>query len=507
MAVAVELDDAVGRRFGDVVGEHVTAVRVDALPQARAQPRPVEDVVAQDEGDALVADEVGADEERLREAFRARLRGVGHRDAEVRPIPQQPLELRLVLRRRDDQDLPDAGHHERRQRVVDHRLVIDGHELLADALGDRVQPGARAASENDSTHGGTAYLPRQTAIRRGLDSVADLAHPFNEQDDHGDSHNAYTTHPMKWLIVGAGGMLGLDLQVSLTGRDLVALARGDLDVTSADEVQLALDEIRPDVVVNAAAYTAVDAAEEHEARAFNVNAVGPANLASACARTGARLVQVSTDYVFDGQAKEPYAEEAPVAPRSAYGRTKAAGEWAVRAHLPERSWIVRTAWLYGAGGPNFVRTMINLEAQRDTLEVVDDQRGQPTWTADLARQIVRLVEADAAPGIYHGTSSGETTWFGLTRAIFERLGADPERVRPTTTDKFPRPAPRPAYSVLGHEAWARGGYRASAGLAGVVGSGLRVGPQLVIEPDAVLVLWEEPLRLRLGQRGGCLVLG
>lgn len=261
----------------------------------------------------------------------------------------------------------------------------------------------------------------------------------------------------RWLVTGAGGMLGRDLLDVLADRDVTALRRADLDVTDAAAVQSAVEAEQPDVVVNAAAYTAVDAAEEHEPAAFAANAVGPANLARACARTDARLLHVSTDYVFAGDASTPYAEDAPVAPRSAYGRTKAAGEWAVRAEHPAGSYIVRTAWLYGAHGANFVRTMVKLEGQRDTLDVVDDQRGQPTWSLDLARQVVALVDAGAPAGIYHGTASGETTWYGLTRAIFELLGADPNRVRPTTTDRFPRPAPRPAYSVLGHDSWAAAG--------------------------------------------------
>jgi dTDP-4-dehydrorhamnose reductase len=169
------------------------------------------------------------------------------------------------------------------------------------------------------------------------------------------------------------------------------------------------------------------------------------------------MLQVSTDYVFAGDATSPYAEDAPLAPRSAYGRTKGAGEWAVRTHLPSSSWVVRTAWLYGAHGPNFVKTMARLASERDTVSVVDDQRGQPTWTVDLADAILRLVEAEAPFGTYHGTSSGETTWFGFAQTIFSELGLDPSRVKPTKTDAFPRPAPRPAYSVLGHEAWRRAG--------------------------------------------------
>jgi len=259
----------------------------------------------------------------------------------------------------------------------------------------------------------------------------------------------------RWLVTGAGGQLGLDLQVALAlagvdDRSVTGLQRADLDVTDADAVR---DAVRGhDIVVNCAAYTKVDDAESHEAQAFSVNAVGAANVSAACRETGARLVHVSTDYVFAGDAEEPYAEDAPLAPRSAYGRTKAAGEWAVQAHCPQ-SWIVRTAWLYGAGGPNFVRTMVRLAAERDTLSVVDDQRGQPTWTMDVAEAILRLVGESAPFGVWHATSQGETTWHGLTRAIFAELGLDPQRVQPTTTDAFPRPAPRPAYSVLGHDAW------------------------------------------------------
>ena len=256
----------------------------------------------------------------------------------------------------------------------------------------------------------------------------------------------------RWLVIGNLGMLGTDVMGVLAERDVTGIDRPDIDITSAASVDAVVHGY--DVVVNCAAYTAVDEAESHEGEAFLVNAVGPATVARACARTGARLVHISTDYVFAGDADVPYREDALPAPRSAYGRTKAAGEWAVRSELPQNSLILRTAWLYGAHGPNFIRTMMNLESQRETLSVVDDQRGQPTWSADVAARLVEAVDLDIPAGTYHATSSGETTWFGLTRRIFELLGADPERVQPTTTDAFPRPAPRPAYSVLGHDRWA-----------------------------------------------------
>jgi dTDP-4-dehydrorhamnose reductase len=262
----------------------------------------------------------------------------------------------------------------------------------------------------------------------------------------------------RWLVVGANGMLGHDLVdvIGAAGHDVVGLDLPDIDITSPESVAAALDRVRPEVVVNAAAYTAVDAAEEHEDLALRINGDGPGVLAAEIARhPGVRLVHVSTDYVFAGDATTPYPEDAPPAPRSAYGRTKLAGEVAVRSLLPDRGHIVRTAWLYGVNGANFVKTMLALEATKPQISVVDDQRGQPTWSRDLAAQIAALVEADAPGGIYHGTSSGETTWFGLAREIYRMVGADPERVRPTTTDQFPRPAPRPAYSVLGHDMWAQ----------------------------------------------------
>ncbi len=258
-----------------------------------------------------------------------------------------------------------------------------------------------------------------------------------------------------WLVTGAGGMLGRDLVDVLYGRKVNALTRAELDITDAPAVERAVADA--DVVVNAAAWTNVDGAEAAEEAATLVNAVGPRVLAEACARHAARLVHVSTDYVFDGTATSPYPEDAPVSPRSAYGRSKAAGEVAVRDALPDASYVVRSAWLYGEYGANFVRTMMRLEAERYTVEVVDDQRGQPTWSRDLANQIVALVDADAPAGIYHGTSSGQTTWHDLAQAVFEELGADISRVRGVSSERFPRPAPRPAYSVLGHHKWLRVG--------------------------------------------------
>lgn len=261
----------------------------------------------------------------------------------------------------------------------------------------------------------------------------------------------------RWLITGAGGQLGTDLCAALAGEDVHALRHTDLDIADAAAVARVIAGIRPDVVVNAAAYTAVDAAEQDEDAAYRVNAAGPGVLAAALSGASARMIHVSTDYVFAGDASRPYEVNDPTGPKSAYGRTKLAGEIAVRELLPEASYVVRTAWLYGATGDNFVKTMARLERSRDTVDVVDDQRGSPTWSADLARGLAELGRSAAPPGIYHCTNAGDTTWCGLARAIFEELGADPGRVRATTTDAFPRPAPRPAYSVLSGGSWHAGG--------------------------------------------------
>lgn len=261
---------------------------------------------------------------------------------------------------------------------------------------------------------------------------------------------------MRWLVTGAGGQLGADLVAALDGESVVAPTRGGLNLTATAGLLPAVRGV--DVVINAAAWTDVDGAESSRAAAFAVNADAPAALAAACAATGALLLHISTDYVFSGEATTPYREDDPVAPRSAYGASKAAGERAVLAS-GARAYVVRTAWLYGASAvrPNFVTTMCRLQAERDTVDVVDDQRGSPTWSADLARGLVELARSEAAPGVYQATNAGETTWYGLARAVFAELGADPDRVRPTTTDRFPRPAPRPGYSVLSDAKWRAAG--------------------------------------------------
>jgi dTDP-4-dehydrorhamnose reductase len=259
----------------------------------------------------------------------------------------------------------------------------------------------------------------------------------------------------RYLITGAAGMLGADLKRALAGREVTALSRADLDVTDLDAVRAAVRE--HDAVINAAAYTKVDDAEANEELAYAVNATGTHNLAIAAAEAGAKLVTVSTDYVFRGDATSPYKEDAPRDPINAYGRTKAAGEELALAAHPDGTYIVRTAWLYGADGPNFAKTMVRLAGSHETVGVVADQLGQPTWSGDLAERIVALLDSDAPAGVYHGTNSGEASWFEFAKAVFSEAGLNPDRVTPTDSAQFVRPAPRPSYSVLGHSAWQAAG--------------------------------------------------
>jgi len=261
-----------------------------------------------------------------------------------------------------------------------------------------------------------------------------------------------------WLITGAAGAVGTDVLgvLSMYGEDAIGYDHKSLDVTSPDSVQSVLDEVEPEIVVNCAAYTDVDAAEDDEEAAFLVNADGPDLLARWCNEHGARLVHVSTDYVFAGRASTPYDEDTPVAPRSAYGRSKAAGERAVLSSGAD-AFVVRSAWVYGAVGRNFVKTMARLASEQATVHVVEDQVGSPTWSLHLARGLVALGVSNAPPGIYHCTSGGEASWFVFARAVFAELGLDPARVEPTTSAAIPRPAPRPAYSVLSDRRWRAAG--------------------------------------------------
>jgi dTDP-4-dehydrorhamnose reductase len=273
---------------------------------------------------------------------------------------------------------------------------------------------------------------------------------------------------MSLLVTGGHGQLGRDLVAAAARAGISqvhAPGSAELDVTDSaavfDAVAAASSAALggPLVVINAAAYTAVDAAEgDGAARAHAVNAVGPAHLARACATHRAHLVQVSTDYVFAGDGVGPHRVHDPTAPGTVYGRTKLAGEQAVLSSGASVH-VVRTAWLYGAHGSNFVRTMAALANRNGTVRVVDDQRGNPTWTADLAGGLIALARAaDRVPvGVLHCVNSASATWFDLARAVFAEVGADPGRVRPCSTAEFPRPAARPANSILDTAGWAAAG--------------------------------------------------
>ena len=274
---------------------------------------------------------------------------------------------------------------------------------------------------------------------------------------------------VRLLVVGARGQLGTDLVAGAraAGTPVLAVGSRELDVTDQAAVQAGLGYLAAQaaeagqraVVINAAAYTAVDDAETDRAAAFAANSDGPANLAVAARRLGLGLIHVSTDYVFPGDGTEPYRTDDPTGPRSVYGASKLAGEQRVLAAHPDAH-VVRTAWVWGATGGNFVKTIARLVATRPTLTVVDDQRGTPTYTVDLAAGLLELAGRPVPGGVLHLTNAGETTWFGFARAIVEELGEDPDRVGPTTTDRFPRPAPRPAYSVLSGAAWTAAGLTA-----------------------------------------------
>ena len=259
-------------------------------------------------------------------------------------------------------------------------------------------------------------------------------------------------------LLGAGGMLGHDIARVLEDADLTQFTRRDLDITDALAVSDALRDF--DVVVNSAAYTHVDEAESHIDDASRANALGAENVASACVGHGRKLIHLSTDYVFDGLAAAAYAEDHPRDPQSVYGRTKAEGESKTVAANPNNTIIVRTAWLYGISGSNFVSTMLRLAESHDTVSVVTDQVGQPTWSADVAAMIRELIASPVRAGIFHATNSGQASWFEFAQKIFRTAGLDVARVLPTTTKDFQRPAPRPAWSVLGHENWKRHGFEA-----------------------------------------------
>ncbi|MFD0673652.1 dTDP-4-dehydrorhamnose reductase [Cohnella sp. GCM10027633] len=257
-------------------------------------------------------------------------------------------------------------------------------------------------------------------------------------------------------VTGAGGQLGQELtRLSMPNARIIGFDRYQLDITDADQCKRVIAGIKPDAIIHAAAYTAVDRAESDPDGAYLVNVVGTRNVANAAESVGAKLCYVSTDYVFDGQGTKPYGEMDITAPQSVYGKTKLEGERQAVMHC-SRAFIARTSWVYGQYGNNFVRTMLQFASKNTVLKVVNDQTGSPTYTLDLAMLLVRLVETDYF-GTYHATNTGQCTWYEFAKAIFEEAGLTEIVVLPCTTEEFPRPAPRPSYSVLGQQALANAG--------------------------------------------------
>ncbi|WP_461202264.1 dTDP-4-dehydrorhamnose reductase [Anoxybacillus sp. TBDG-1] len=263
---------------------------------------------------------------------------------------------------------------------------------------------------------------------------------------------------MKVVVTGAKGQLGTDVVHLLADRgyEVYGYGREELDITNFDQVKQVITEIRPDVVIHAAAYTKVDLAESEPDQAFLINAYGTRNVAVVSEAVGAKLVYISTDYVFDGMATTPYNEFAPTNPLSIYGKSKLAGEQFVR-DLHSKFFIVRTSWVYGKHGNNFVKTMLKLAQERDELMVVHDQVGCPTYTVDLSNCILEMIQTEKY-GVYHVSNSGNCSWYEFAKAIFEEAGIE-VKVNPCTTKEFPRPAPRPQYSVFEHLALRLNGFK------------------------------------------------
>ena len=265
---------------------------------------------------------------------------------------------------------------------------------------------------------------------------------------------------MMWVVTGASGQLGLALakQLTLEGIDFIALDSKQLDITNVDQVNEVISRISPQIIVNTAAWTDVDGAENKSKLAFAVNEKGVKNLALAAKFTNSTLMHISTDYVFSGESDQPFHELAQLDPQSVYGCSKAAGELVIKEVYSGGSYVVRTAWLYSEYGKNFAKTMCSLALNSDhEVPVVDDQVGQPTNAQDLASQMVLLANSGADFGIYHGTNSGQSSWFEFAREIFRLSGADVNRVIGVSSSQYPTLAKRPKYSVLGHKSWSRQG--------------------------------------------------
>lgn len=264
---------------------------------------------------------------------------------------------------------------------------------------------------------------------------------------------------MKILVDGCNGMLGSDLmQVLKDSHQVIGTDRGEFDITDLQATMAFISNVKPDVVIHCAAYTNVDGCETEEELAYSVNALGPRNVAVACNEINAAMVYISTDYVFDGTKGASYMEDDHFNPLNIYGKSKLAGENYVRTLL-NRHYIVRTQWLYGKNGKNFVKTMLSLAKEKDSISVVNDQFGSPTHTLDLAGALKELIDTPAY-GTYHITNSGVVSWFEFTKDILEIAGVENVKVVPITTEMFSRPATRPKYSPLENFNWTLNGHKA-----------------------------------------------
>jgi dTDP-4-dehydrorhamnose reductase len=267
---------------------------------------------------------------------------------------------------------------------------------------------------------------------------------------------------LKWLITGANGQLGRSIVEQLNSLEIenYPLIRSDLDVTNRDQIKNIFSRLKPDVVINTAAWTDVEGAESWPDEARSINSDAPAYLAKASKLIGAKFIHISTDYVFSGDSVKPWAESDLPEPNSIYGKSKAAGEANVLFEYPESSYIVRTAWLYSRFGNNFVKKIAHKALNSEQgLKVVNDQIGQPTCATELSQQIIEMIRVDAVPGIYHGTSSGQASWFDLAQEIFSLLGKDRSMLAPIKTVELNQKVIRPKYSVLGHENWQLAGLK------------------------------------------------
>lgn len=255
---------------------------------------------------------------------------------------------------------------------------------------------------------------------------------------------------MKVIVTGGKGQLGVDVTAALQryGYQVHSFGREELDITDYDNVNRVVSSVRPDAVIHTAAYTQVDKAEVEIDLAYQINALGTRNIAVAAEKVGTKVIYISTDYVFDGKAEKPYHEFSPTNPASVYGKSKLAGENYLQ-QFSSKFFIVRTSWVYGKYGNNFVKTILKLAEDRTELNVVHDQIGSPTYTEDLAVFIVQLLKSEQY-GIYHASNSGSCSWYEFAKAIFAEANLSHVKVNPVTTAEFPRPAPRPAYSVLDH---------------------------------------------------------